>query len=657
VNYELFISNKGSEAYAIIELTRRDYPILTYLIHALKRLLIRNKRLFEKLRHVQIKLNNTEVAVDRELVSAVKDYVERIRYCEMVIREHGTRESSLLSYVFGVSPSLGLAYRDPLTTIVVLKKYGRLGMELAQNLQGSPLITMLSSSLFSLVRDGGMPLSTYKLLDSYEVGPFVITIYRDVRLHIPIHCYHVDLLDEIKSNIPLLYNVERDLIKWLKEANSLVNSSTLNELIEVLKDKCAELIESKGIPLDKLHECSLYLAFKVIGIVKFLPFLLDEHVEEFYLDKPGRNVYLDHNRWGRCEATIRISDDDIEAFLTHIRLEGRKEINVLCPSIKEDLKTKYFHVRVSIDIPPLAIQGVCIDVRRYRRSPFTLSELISLGTLDIDTAAYLLLAIRHRRNILVLGEPGSGKTTLLNALDLCTPCYWRKIYVEDVIESIDQSRWNMHQVKFKVRTYEDEKRGEMAGSSKYDEIIKLLHRTPDYVILGEVQTKDHVKALFHALATGIRGIATTHANDIEGLIVRYVELYDIHPSNIALVDLFVLMTKLRRVNRIRRYVKAIYEIRCAKEYSNILDNILMVYRGLPNRRFISMVPFEERPLVNKIVQDEGIEEEVIVAEYMTYKSILSEMTSKGITSVDDFIQFFNKKVAILEGNKFVRVES
>jgi len=642
VNYHLNVNRKG---ILILNISNKahDGAISAYMIHSFKRLLLRDPKLFNKVKHVIIRFEDgREIAINHEVVEAIKDYVLKIKRCELQLM-NSSNYSSSFSLVFSVSPKLGLIYVDPLRAIAILSSFGEEGRSIARILQGSKLVSLLNNILPVTLTDGGLNLKKYQLLDSYAIGPFSISIFKDDLKHY----YYVDLLKEVKALLPILYDVENVLIKWLKESFTL-DGFKFNALINRLERRTEEILSERGISSKSLiKNLSLYMAFKVVGLIKFLPFLLDDHVEEFYLDRPNMPIYLDHDIWGRCLSNIQISTSEVTSLLTHVRLEGRKEVNLLNPSLKEDMITKYFHVRISIDVPPLSAYGVCIDVRKLRRKPFTLAELIYRASLSVELAAYLLLAIRHRRNILILGEPGSGKTTLLNALDLCTPEYWRKIYVEDVIESPDESNWGLHQVKFKVRTYEDERRGENAGSSKYDEIIKLLHRTPDYIILGEVQTEEHVKALFHALSTGIRGIATTHANDIRSLILRYVELYKVHPINIGLIDVFVVMSKLRSPEKVHRFVKAVYETKSIEDFKDPFTNFILTYSGSPNGSSSSNIPIEKLPIVKKISHDECINEESLLDEYHSYIRILNEILSAKAFDVDEFLRLFRHKLLLI----------
>jgi len=162
-------------------------------------------------------------------------------------------------------------------------------------------------------------------------------------------------------------------------------------------------------------------------------------------------------------------------------------------------------------------------------------------------------------NITVTGETDTGKTTFINALDLLTPKEFRKIYIENVIESLNQTEFNKHQLKFNVDSMDDSDQ----KSSKSNQIKKLLHRTPDIIYLGEILTLNEAEALFHCLAAGLRGFQTIHANTIESLINRFLYHFGIDKSCLNDLDLIILMKKNSNERRL---------ITLAEVYFNEDDN-------------------------------------------------------------------------------------
>jgi type IV secretory pathway ATPase VirB11/archaellum biosynthesis ATPase len=142
----------------------------------------------------------------------------------------------------------------------------------------------------------------------------------------------------------------------------------------------------------------------------------------------------------------------------------------------------------------------------------------------------------------------------MNALDMETPSDWRKIYIEDALESRLSS--NHHQIRIRVEPIDEM----ITSSSKSLEIVKTLHRSPDYLILGEIQTAEHTQALFQAIGAGIKTIQTCHSDSASSLISRWKGNHGIEEQNIALMDLIIVLDKPQPGESYRRVIE-ISEIR------------------------------------------------------------------------------------------------
>jgi len=293
-----------------------------------------------------------------------------------------------------------------------------------------------------------------------------------------------------------------------------------------------------------------------------MPIILDDRVEEIYLDRPGEPIYFDHQKFGRCITDITFQEHEVPRIITLIRAESNLHLDRSNPSLKMDLKIQNALMRFSVSVPPLSPDGLHLEIRRAKNHPFSINDLIDNGTMTLEAAAVLLFAISCRFNITITGGPGVGKTTLLNALDMTTPKWWRKIYVEDVIESRNQV--GSHQVRFRVDSMDEQ----LSKFTKSDEIIKCLHRSPDYLILGEIQTAEHSKALFQAITAGLRTIQTCHSDSASSLVSRWKLGHGIENDNLALMDLIVTLEK-PIPGKSERRIKEIVEIR-----RGIVDGIL-----------------------------------------------------------------------------------
>src|SRR5437764_699452 len=170
--------------------------------------------------------------------------------------------------------------------------------------------------------------------------------------------------------------------------------------------------------------------------------------------------------------------------------------------------------RVNAIIPPLALTGPTLTIRKFARDPYTLNDLISFGTLPARAAQFLGACVRGKMNMLISGGTGTGKTTTLNAVSAFIPDDERIVTIEDAAELQLQQD---HVITLESRPSNIEGSGEI----KIRELVRnALRMRPDRIIVGEVRGAE-VLDMLQAMNTGHEGSLTTiHANDTQDALAR-----------------------------------------------------------------------------------------------------------------------------------------
>ena len=366
----------------------------------------------------------------------------------------------------------------------------------------------------------------------------------------------------------------KKIVKDAKNNLKLLDSDKiipLEELISLYRMNAKRYLASKyKLSENEIESISFVSALHKLKIEKIFPLLIDDQIEEIFLDSPKEKVYINHQKFGRCRTDIKLDIKDIERLKTFLRLYSGRRLDFSNPSIQIVIKNKYFYCRFAIDVGPVQLYNFALDIRKLNKNIYTIQDLLKNGTLNPMISAFLYFLILRRVNITVTGETDTGKTTLINALYILTHKEFRKIYLDNIIESLNQSKYQRHQLKYQVDSLEEQSTRQ---TSKQNQIKNLLHRTPDIIYLGEILTKEEAEALFHCLAAGLKGFQTIHSNNIDSFLNRIIHHFKIHISCLSDLGLLILMKK----NRQRRIIASIVEMKNNIVETNKIYNTLFKF--------------------------------------------------------------------------------
>lgn len=249
---------------------------------------------------------------------------------------------------------------------------------------------------------------------------------------------------------------------------------------------------------------------EAVGLGPLEPYLRDPSVTEIMANGPFR-IYVE--REGKIEqtGTSFVNEASLRTVISRIVAPIGRRIDEASPMVDARLADGS---RVNAIIPPLALNGPTLTIRKFSREPLSIGKLIELGSITDPAARFLKAAVVTRRNILIAGGTGSGKTTLLNAMAGFIPPEERIITIEDAAElKLPQE----HVVSLEARPPNVEGRGEVTIR---DLVRNALRMRPDRIVVGECRGGEALDML-QAMNTGHDGSMTTaHANSPRDSLLR-----------------------------------------------------------------------------------------------------------------------------------------
>jgi pilus assembly protein CpaF len=273
-----------------------------------------------------------------------------------------------------------------------------------------------------------------------------------------------------------------------------------------------EQLALEGTPLarDERRELASQLTDDILGYGPLEQLLRDDAISEVMVNGHDR-VFVERN--GKIERTaVRFVDEShLMRIIDKIVSQVGRRIDEASPMVDARLPDGS---RVNAIIPPLALTGATLTIRKFARNPYTINDLISFETLSARAAQFLAACVEGKLNILISGGTGTGKTTTLNAVSAFIPGDERIVTIEDAAELQLQQA---HVITLEARPPNIEGKGEV----RIRELVRnALRMRPDRIIVGEVRGAETLDML-QAMNTGHEGSLTTiHANSPRDALSR-----------------------------------------------------------------------------------------------------------------------------------------
>lgn len=305
---------------------------------------------------------------------------------------------------------------------------------------------------------------------------------------------HSYLIAEIEQDRADLANMSR------QQMITYVNSKVYRYVAE------KQLVVS-AYDLEKLTE---EMVDELAGFGPLETLIKDDSINDILVNG-ARDIFVE--RKGKLEKSqLRFIDDEhVLRVIRRILSPLGRRVDEASPTVDARLPDGS---RLNVIIPPLALNGPCMSIRKFRKTPILGNDLLAYGTLNSQMLSFLTNAAQRRVNTIISGGTGAGKTTMLNFMSRSIPSGERIVTIEDAAELRLE---HDHVVRLETRPHNLDGVGEI---SAHDLVRNALRMRPDRIILGEVRSKE-VMDMLQAMNTGHEGcMSTVHANNPADALLR-----------------------------------------------------------------------------------------------------------------------------------------
>lgn len=429
------------------------------------------------------------------------------------------------------------------------------------------------------------------------------------------------LLSELRENLVVLA-ISSD------ESLQVNEDKLLNDIKNFLFAKLANNSQNKAISNEYLDNLARKLFQDLVGYGEIDPLIRDDNLEEIMVIGIDKPVFVYHREYGMMKTNILFKDaGEVMNLIDSIARQINRRIDQESPILDGRLPDGS---RVNATIPPISADGPSMTIRKFKRDPLTIIDLINSKTISVELAAFFWLCFDglgvKSANAIISGGTSSGKTTTLNALSSFINPKERIITIEDTLELQIPHE---HVIRMETRPPNVENRGELTMN---DLVKNSLRQRPDRIIVGEVRGSEAI-TLFTALNTGHSGFGTLHSNDARETITRLTNAPMSVPNiMISAIDFIIMQNRIYRSDGVS--FRRISEV---AEVSGIEEGVIQlnkIFEWDPQSDTIKNVGITSKTLT-EIANVSGNSLNSLYDEIKNREIVLQHMVDQNIRSIRD----------------------
>jgi archaeal flagellar protein FlaI len=397
-------------------------------------------------------------------------------------------------------------------------------------------------------------------------------------------------------------------------------------------DEAKKIVDKYRISLGWLPDVSWYKILyhaerDLVGFGQIDPLMRDPNIEDISCDGVTRPVYIWHRNYESIETNIQFqTDEELDNMVVKLVHMAGKHVSSAFPIVDASLPGKHrLAVCYRREVTPF---GTAFTIRKFREDPYSIIDLINIGTFSEEMAAYFWQCLEYRTSIMVLGGTAAGKTTALNALACLIKPGSKIITIEETAElNLPHDNW-VSLIARQSYGLGGDSTGEVA---LFDLVKTSMRHRPDILVVGEVRGQE-AYVLFQALATGHGGMCTMHAENLDSAIKRLTQKpMDISPAYVPLMNIILSIQRVHLVKNNER--KAFRRVMTVSEIAEFED-YRPIFKWNPSKDE-QIQTLDKSMMLSAISERLGLTKKDLIAEIEKRKSILHWMRERNIRSYKD----------------------
>lgn len=415
-----------------------------------------------------------------------------------------------------------------------------------------------------------------------------------------------DTLIKLKNMLREETNIS---LSELRDENSLEGyiSADIKKMVKRFK------LDIKKKSMDKF---TYYVKRDFLGYGPVDVLIKDQNIEDISCNGTAIPIYVWHRLYESLPTNVSFtSRTELETFITRLAYRSGHQISISNPILEGALPEGF---RIHVTLEEVSKRGGTFTIRKVRANPFTIIDLINLGTVSSGLAAYLWILVENKRSIIASGATASGKTGLLNSICTFIPPEMKVVTIEEVRELRLHENW----IPMVTRPSLQEGIKEV---TLFDLLKSSLRQRPDYIIVGEIRGEE-AYTLFQSISVGHGGMCTIHAESVQAVEKRLLtKPMDIPPMLIPMMNVVAQLNRTKFHDKVVRRITELSEITEEGNFKRLFewdprdDSINLAVSNIKESVALNRVANLKHIPIEQVVED--LKERDLILKWMVQKKI------------------------------------